>query len=191
MDENEIKNKRKKLRSFAVPHHEGYIGGGAFLALGLAGAVAGIFEHDVKIILGGVAFGVLLGGWILSDAIKTSKNFDARLGRIEQGGAMGTLINDFENGSKAFNDQLIVGKTFLIGRRTGAVLSYGEIQRMYQYIEKTNGIEDKRFVRVVTANDGVLDLCRLKLRGKSNDEFEQFAEYLSRVNPNIAFGYNG
>ena len=191
MNENENELVKKKLRRFTVPHHDGYLGGVTFTAIGLAEAAAGVVEHSVKIILFGVAFAVLLGGWILSDAIKETKRYNARLERIEQAGGLEALLTDFENGSKAFGGQLIVGKQFLIGKRTGAVLPYGEIVRMYQYIEKTNGIEDKRFVRVNTANDGVIDLCRLKLRGKSNEEFEQFSEYLVGVNPNIALGYNG
>lgn len=191
MDEQTKKKLTKKLRRFTVPHHENYIGGAVFIVIGLLGAVAGVIEQSIEVTVGGVLLAVLLGGWLFSDGVKDTKRYKARLERIRQGGGFDLLLDDFQNGQRAFGGQLIIGRTFVIGKRTGSIFSYGEITRAYQYIVRTNGIESARTIRIVTPNDGTMDLCKLKLRGKSNDEVDLFMQHLLRVNPNVALGYNG
>ncbi len=191
MDEQTKKKLTKKLQRFTVPHHENYIGGAVFIVIGLLGAVAGVIEQSIEVTVGGVLLAVLLGGWLFSDGVKDTKRYKARLERIRQGGGFDLLLDDFQNGQRAFGGQLIIGRTFVIGKRTGSIFSYGEITRAYQYIVRTNGIESARTIRIVTPNDGTMDLCKLKLRGKSNDEVDLFMQHLLRVNPNVALGYNG
>lgn len=163
--------KKKKLRKFVKPHHEEYIGGIWFIVIGITGVVFGIMEHDYQTTFLSLLFAILLGGGILYSGISATLKYRKKIQHIEDSSALEILMDDFENGSRAFKDSLILGKVFLIGKRMGTIVSYNEIVRIYQYIEKTNGVESKRTIKIETADNRKLDLCKLKRWGKSDDEF--------------------
>lgn len=115
---------------------------------------------------------------------------DKTVKNVEQQGDLLTLLSDFRNGGKAFKDSLRLGGRYLIGKNTGTIISYGEVTRIYQYVHKTNLIEDSRMLRVETTNGKTYDLCKLPLRGKADDEVAQVISYIVSINGNVQVGYN-
>ena len=134
-------------------------------------------------------FGVLLGVFLIIVYFVDEKNYKKQINDVMSGSKKTTLIADFESGTHAFNDKLIVGQNWLIGNRTGLFIEYSEIRQIYQTIHKTNGIEDGREITVVDENGKRKTLCRLKMRGKSNSELESFFDFLHQRNPNIVIGF--
>ena len=134
--------------------------------------------------------GLLIGGAAMTIAHFVGRaKFDKLLAKIEENNGMQILLNDFEKAGKAFGDLVILGDVFIIGKRTSMIVSYGEITRVYQYIHSTNGVEDTRILKANLAEGRTVDLCRLPLRGKADDELNQVCRYICSKNPNIIVGY--
>ena len=109
---------------------------------------------------------------------------------IEESGGLPLLLDDFENGGKAFKNKLVLGQRFLIGKNTGVVIAYSDIGRIYQEIHKTNYIEDSRTLKILSVKTNrYYDLCKIPLKGKADDEVQQVIEYIVSMNPNIRVGY--
>lgn len=133
-----------------------------------------------------VAVIFLLVGVILQlDSAKTDKKIKS----IEEQGNLPILLNDFKTGRQELKDFVRLGRTYIIGKRTGTIVSYGEVARVYQYIHKTNFVEDARTLKVDTTDGKSHTLCNLPLRGKADDEVVRIISYMLSVNSNIQVGY--
>ena len=136
----------------------------------------------------GIVFLLFAVTFIVITVVK-SKNTEKSIKDIEEKGGLQILINDFETGGRAFKDSLILGQTFMLGKKMGHIVDYREIRQVYQYIHKTNFVEDKRTLVVVCGEKSeVIDICRLPLFGKADDEVMQVIQYMISKNPNIKVG---
>lgn len=91
---------------------------------------------------------------------------------IESRGEVNSILRDFNDGRRAFDDNLIIGEKWLIGKGYGCAVRYGDIKSVRQNISKYKGHEN-RTLTAVYKNDTAHVLCRLKSGGKSDAEFEQ------------------
>ena len=164
---------------------------------GFAGAVFGGVFFLIGIFMGGEltpfyhVLVILFGAAIAAGCIYSIIKYNNKIKQFESNGEMVTILSDFRNGTRAFDDKLIAGQVWLIGKKTGTIIKYSDITRMYQTVHKTNYVEDGRSVTAVTKDGKTHELCKLKLRGKSNDELNNFFAYINSRNPEIHFGYDG
>ncbi len=148
--------------------------------------VAGAFSKEL-IIAAGVM--LLMGGLLMAVYFVSLSKLNKNIAKIEMNNGLEILLNDFENAGRAFNDRVVLGDVFIIGKNTGVIVSYGEITRIYQYIHSTNGVEDTRMLKANLAEGRTVDLCALQLRGKSDDELNQVCAYICSKNPDVRVGY--
>lgn len=179
----------KKLKKFIRPPHKEYVLAalmtliGAFCILGAT--EVGDSNKETIAYLIGIGIIVLLGGGSILEGVLKARRWKKRLKQIEKNGAIHELLSDFENGGKAFNNSLILGRSFLIGKKTGAVFTYSEIVKIYQLIHFTNGIEDKRMLKIDTAEKKGIDLCRVPLGDKADEEIQRIIGYITSVNNGV------
>lgn len=122
---------------------------------------------------------------------ENTKTLSLKLKKAEAEGNLPLLLNDFMNGGKAFDGRMILGQGYIIGKGYGTILAYYEIANVYQKINYTNGVENARTLMAVTTYGRTLNLCSLKIRGKSDDEFNHVISYILSMNPRIVVGYQG
>ncbi len=185
----------KVLKKYIRPSYDGIMLGGFLALCGGALLIYDIIEcfenSGIEIKEFAIAvFFTLFALFILELSITELKRFKKLLTDIVENGGLPFLLNDFQNGGKAFKDKLILGQNFLIGKNTGVVIAYSDIGRIYQQIRKTNGVEDSRTLKVLhLKTNRYYDLCKVPRRGKAEDEVQQVVEYIVSMNPNIRVGY--
>ena len=146
-----------------------------FLGFGLCGL---IFGGDSS---GFALFPLALGiGWLLKWYFGFNRASKC-INELISDGSITSVLSDFQNGKHCLNDNIIVGENYLIGKKSSCVLSYSEITRLYQFVHKTNFVEDQRKLQAVTTSGKTYSLARLELKGRSNEELNTLlVEILSR-----------
>ncbi len=191
MDEKVKRKRISKLRRYVRPHHDGYLMGGFMLALCLTVLVYTlIYDTDASVLAGCPVFGGL-GAFFMYGSIKNTRKYRSKLEVIEKEGRLDALLDDFENGGRAFHGSLILGRSYIIGKRSGEIIGYGEISRIYQYIERDQLFENKRDLRIELKSGRRADVGKIPLHGKGSEEFEQAVSYICSVDPSINAGYLG
>lgn len=113
-----------------------------------------------------------------------------KVNEIEQRGELPLVLHDFEVAGTAFKDSLKLGQMYMFGKENGGIFAYNDVIQIYQYIHKTNGLEDSRMIKVKTSDGKIHYLCRLPLRGKGDDELRQVFAYIKSKNEKIYLGYH-
>lgn len=152
-------------------------------------AAATDFDADTNILIGTFAVATIIFVLMTVFYYRLIGQLKNKINDIDANGELLILLNDFEKGGKAFNDKLRLGQKYLIGKKTRTIVSYNEIARIYQYIHSTNCVEDTRSLQIVLHNNKKLDLCKLPLWGKADEEVANVFNYVKSMNPNIAIGY--
>lgn len=75
--------------------------------------------------------------------LKHKRVFEKRLKYIKSKNALGSVIQDFMNGVKLFDGNLIVGEYCLIGKDYGLIVFYSEINKMYRDVSRTSDDDGK------------------------------------------------
>lgn len=178
----------KKLIRYAKPRY--YLHRISILFI-FAGAlmVAVGFQNDWSNFICGILIVLLLGGGCMTAGIWQHRQFRKKLQSIEQSGRGESLLNDFENAGRAFSGSLILGDEFVIGKRTGNILTYGEIDRIYQFIPEHQ--ERHRYLNVDTQSSRKLMLCSIPLGSMGDSELNSVIGYVTAKNPNIQVGFIG
>ena len=96
---------------------------------------------------------------------------------------------DFRNAYSMMNDTIRFGERWIFCKHSGRLLRYEEITQVYQFIHKTNFIEDSRAVKYVDINGKHRVLCNLALRGKSDEDVKTIITIIYSKNPRIKIGY--
>lgn len=146
-------------------------------------------DDDAMMLIGGLSVGIILFIILFIYIQYKASTLKKLIDDIEARGELLILLNDFETSGRAFNDSLRVGRSYLIGKGKGTIICYHDIVRIYQYIHKTNSVEDSRALRVQTVENKTIDLCKLPLRGAADDEVMHFFSYIKNMNNNIKLGY--
>lgn len=86
-------------------------------------------------------------------------------------------------------DSVRFGKNYIFIKHSGKLLKYSDIKQVYQYIHKTNFVENERALKYIDLNGKHRKICNLLLREKSNDELSQMISIIMCKNPNVKIGY--
>ncbi len=175
---------KKKLRKYLRPSVGGLVAGGFFLALGIAGLF--IAESPLGMLALMALFALICG---LSTVLKLAR-LNRKLNDMEAEGRLEQLIGEFEGAKPFLKDAVRLGQTHIFGKRSGNLVPYTDIRRIYQYIHKTNFAEDSRELRATCADGKDYTLCRLPLRGKQSEEVGKIVTIITAIQPGIHIGYH-
>lgn len=186
MQENSI----TVIKKYITPSYSAVIAGTVISILAILWFVISSTIIDMdrtkEIIIGSVTLimGIFLAAWELAFIFQVKKS----LSLVDKNGDMQILLDDFKNGIQFFKGSLILGQRFIIGKNSGNVLYYSEIIRIYQYIHKTNFVEDMRVLKAVNNKRNVINICALPLRGKGDSELTIAINHILSKNPNVKVG---
>ena len=103
------------------------------------------------------------------------------------------LSKDFSAAHSLLNDKIRLGDDWLYGRKTGTLVRYEQIKKIYIYIHRTNGAEDRRALKIETADGKARELCLIPTTGFVNKQNHPDVETVIKVllikNPNVHIGY--
>lgn len=111
------------------------------------------------------------------------------LKKLEENPLLPQMETDFRSAFPMRKDTVRFGQYWIFSRSSKKVINYSDITRVYQNIHKTNFIEDSRSIMFVDQNGKPRELCKLELRGKSDEEVKQIFMIILQKNPNVALGY--
>ena len=121
-------------------------------------------------------------------AIKPHIKFRKRLRYFNKNNLTQYIVSDFQKGVRMFNNNVVVGKHCLIGRREGLIVFYNEIQSFYCFVKKDVSEEGNTSVskslRIVGGGKEYL-LCDVSDWRISEPEYIQLCAFLKIKNPNI------
>ena len=100
-----------------------------------------------------------------------------------------SMEQDFDQAMPMRKNSIKFGEQYVFLKRSGRILKYSEITQVYQYIHKTNGVEDQRLLKYVDAKGKTRKMCKLDLKGKSDIELTTILTLLLKKNPDIKVGY--
>ena len=180
----------KELKKYVYPNKLArFFFGGLTVVLLVLCVYFMIFGKDAEMLIITIVSGIVMFGLIFAYVSQDYLFAVKKIKVIEKQGNMPVLLYDFKNGGPAFNDCLRVGGRYLIGKKTGTIVSYDEISRIYQYVHQTYFVEDSRMLKVKTTNGKTYSLCQLPLNGQANDEVNHVISYILSVNGNVQVGY--
>lgn len=123
-------------------------------------------------------------GYFIYVIVKQNKDYR----RLEESDSFPMILSEFASSQPFASDTLRLSQHYVFSKGS-LPHSYFDIERIYQYVHTTNGIEDHRQLRVHLTNvkqDSIL--CKLKTRGKSDREAVLITSIICSKNPNIKVG---
>ncbi len=109
---------------------------------------------------------------------------------LRASGELPVLLADFSCGKHAVNDRLILGTTWAIGRHSGYLAKYSDIESAYQNIITNKGAEASRTLMIKRRGENAPRvLCTLLPGGKSDEELTDIFVFFSERNHEIKFAY--
>ena len=153
-----------------------------FLLLGL---YVGLKTGEIAVLL---IFGVI-GVLNSITTIKALSRYNSQIQSLSTQGKLGEVASEFKTADQYCKSNLRMGENHIFGRKSGRIVGYQDISRVFQYVHKTNFAEDKRELRIITKDNEVISLCKLELRGASDSELNVVISRMTRNNPSIQIGY--
>ena len=145
--------------------------------------VSFLLGNDVD--FSGLLFDLLLLGLSLVPQIKVRKS----IATLESSEMLRYIETDFENAIIMRNDLVRFGKAWIFIKGKQKPLAYRDIRQVYQYVHRTNFIENERKLMYVDQNGKKGTLCKLKLRGKSDADVNRMVSIILNKNPYVKIGY--
>lgn len=108
---------------------------------------------------------------------------------LEEDPAHIAIERDFEYAVSMRDDRVRFGEYYIYIKRSGRLLKYSEITQVYQYVHKTNFVEDERALKYVDTNGKHRKMCKLELRDNSNAELSMMVSMILKKNPYVKVGY--
>ncbi|MBO7252894.1 MAG: hypothetical protein J6V25_09760 [Oscillospiraceae bacterium] len=141
-----------------------------------------------EIILVGLIF-MALAAYLIYIILRAIFQYPRYIQSLENQNMLPMILQDFCTAQQVYDGNLRFGRYYLYANGLGQVLPYQQITRVYQYIHRTNYIEDRRELRYVDPSGKVGTLCTLKKRGKSDADVHLIVNLLLRKNPSMQVGY--
>ena len=157
-------------------------------AVAVFAAIYGIGDKDY---VGIICFVILLAVSIavLCVAISSVKSYSQEMKRLEEEGLYDQMEADFLAARVFFKDKLRLSDDYIYPKFGGKARRYEDITKVYQYIQKKNGIENNRELRAETTDGKIVTLADIALRGKDDDEVNEVVAALLEKNSSIHVGY--
>ena len=149
---------------------------------------ASMIAADIPVLL--LLFFVGVGLMILILALCSMLDYPRYFQSLESNGQMKWLLQDYAHATPCLNGNLRFGYSCLYAKGQGKLIPYTDIVRVYQYIHKTNFVEDRRELKYINREGKELSLCKLKVRGKSDADVRMIIGMLYQKNPGIQVGYH-
>lgn len=172
---------RKGLEKFLYPSS-------TVLVVGIVMAVFGILLLVNSIFLPAL-LALPIGGLCIWTGWSTIADCKKQLDSLEASGQLDGVIREFASGRPFFKNKLRVGPTYILGKKSGRVLTHSEVRKVYQHVHKTNFVEDRREIRVETADGKIVSVCQIPVKGKGDQELLQVISIMKTMNPGIYIGY--
>lgn len=128
----------------------------------------------------------VLCGWVGWTSIS---DFKKQLQELESSGRLEGVLREFAGGKQFFKDKLRLGPTYILGKKSGKILTHSQVRKVYQHVHKTNFVEDRREIRVETQDGKVIIVCQIPLKGKGDQELVQAISIMKTMNPGLQIGY--
>lgn len=142
---------------------------------------------------------IVLGVGIIIFAGYKDKSTKRKMMKLESDPQFPSLLHDFKEGKKYLGDKLRIGDVYVIAAKTGTITKVYDIQKIYQEVHRTKGIENRRTLVIVAVDENGLphaeNLCNLKTKGilkkgaPEDNELKEIMMHMLRLNPNIHLGY--
>lgn len=156
----------------------------------IAGACADRYDEDFYLMLGlGIVFLVMdlliVLGWV-----KNRRALDRTLDELQGQDKLDDLIKEFAEAKPVLKDGMRLGEEHIFPKRNGYFIAYGDVTRVFQYVHRTNFVEDNRMLKVRLTTGKERAICRLRRRGKSDEELQPVLAFMLQKNPAIQIGYD-
>lgn len=184
-------NRYKELIGFAKPRYALHILGILLLFVGILMSIMTFLSQEWSYFACGILITLFMGVGCIAAGVSAHIKFRKKIKLIDEQGMGDILLNDFNNAGRAFSGALVVGDEFLIGKRTGNVLHYSEIVRIYQFIPEQQLIAEKRYIKAETASARNLLLSDIPSDGRGAQELNGVIQYVTAKNPSIQVGFIG
>ncbi len=177
---------RKSFEQYIKPSLKATVFGILVMIAGGGAFALELINHRASFGVIWLAFGLGIGSLlIVYDSLKTKK-FKKTLEQFEKNGDIDDIMYDFENGRKMFNGALILGQYFLISKKSGTVVEYSEVDKLYQLVKGT-GERAKRIIQIRTTDKKKINLCKIPVSGsKTSEELGKVLGYITAKNRNIS-----
>lgn len=109
--------------------------------------------------------------------------------KLEQYGEMPNVLSDFEYAIPMLGGRVMMGSEYAFGKNCGVVITYADIDRVYEYVHYTNSIRDGRMIKAKMINGKEYDLCYLKVFKKEFEEEMAIIQTILERNPSVQVGY--
>ena len=153
------------------------------IALCVVFVISAIAGNDVKY-YGLVVFLVILGLSLIPQ-YKSKKFYE----KLEKHGDLPQVVADFEGAVAMRKNTVRFGEHWVFMKGKEKLLAYEDIRQVYQYIHKSNFIENERALKYVNSKGKAKVLCKLELRGKSDEELAKMVAIILSKNPELKVGY--
>lgn len=177
---------RKKFIKFIKPSPKAYIWGIALIIVGAAALGLCMFDGDMQLGIIMFCIALVMGLILIAFGVMQSSKFKKYIAEVDKKEDMPDILDDFETGKVIFDGALIVGRYFLISKRSGAAVEYSEIEKLYQLV-KGGGSSSKRIIQIKTVDKKKLTLCRIPLHGsKYSEELGKLLGLITARNKNLS-----
>ena len=163
--------------------------GGWWVLTGFSGALVVIYlislamGNDVDP-AGLVVFLIMLAVSLIPQLVTMGK-----MKKLAEDPNLPAMEQDFRMAQPLRKGKVRFGRYWIFVKSRRAPVMYAEIRQVYQFIQRTNFIESARTLRYVDTKGRTKDLCKLDLRGKSDEEVRQMVQLILTKNPNVKVGY--
>ena len=189
--DKDTKKRIKKMRKYICPHYEELMIALVAFPIAVMFIAEAVIEMKGLTALGIFVFLCVLYVGLIYSSIRKTRAYCSIIAEHMTLGGVNTLLSDFENGGKAFKGSMILGQQNIYGKRSGEIIPYSSVVRIYQYIEKDGIFENDRKICLELKNDKKLMMGNIPLRGKGNEELRQVFGYICSRNENVMVGYAG
>ena len=181
-----MQSTEKDLRKYLAPGWTSFVGT-AFFGVVFLFAFAGVLRGNSYAVPAALIMGIMT---ILASIPPGKKIMDVSdfLDDARKRNELELVLQDFQAASSLCEDRIRMGAKFIYGKNCG-VYEYSRLQKVYQYIHKTNWAEDGRELRAVMSDGKTKTLCKLALKGKDDENVKKVILYILLKNQSVTVGY--
>ncbi len=173
----------KEIESFIKPGVSTIYIGGVLLLFGIFSSYS-LGHPGVLIFMLAVAVLINIVTW------RDLQKWKESINKIQETGLSQEVVTDFHRARSYFGGELRLGDRYIFGKKSARVLKYSDLRNVYQYIHKTNFVEDSREFRGKTVSDETVEICKMQVRGKSDAELMTVVTEILKKNNRVTVGYN-
>ena len=178
------KTLKKQLKKYLFMPAGDYIVGIIFFAVALAYAISRASE-DLSVF--GLA--LIVGVFFNFALILNTLSLNAAFKKYENAKQMDVVLSDFQNGVYLCNNAICLGEYVILGQYSCNIVTYGEIDRVYQQVTKKYGRVVRQKLCVQLKDRRTKTLCEFDKLNIAEEELIKVVQIIPMQNPYIKIGY--